>query len=231
MISKLRISGVILLTIVICYSGLFMAKKFGITEGIITNIILYGSMLISTFIFLKIIDKKSFESIGLRSQKGLKKYCIALAIIAIIPIGISFLFNGTINFKKMFPLELIKIALFNFMVGFSEEFFVRGYIYSAINNEKLKIPLSAALFSLLHIISPEFNFMLFILLFLIGIFFALAFYFIKNLWPLIIFHSVWNIFTNITDSYQNILISLTTYIIMIGVIIILNKKDFIIKSL
>lgn len=86
---------------------------------------------------------------------------------------------------------------------------------------KLKIVISAFAFAGFHFISPEFNIILFVLYFVFGVIKVYLFKMIMNLWPLIIFHMIWDLAATYTDFYSNPIIdvlSLAATVIVIGFI-------------
>lgn|GEM_PF-1289932 len=72
----------------------------------------------------------------------------------------------------------------------------------------MKIAVSALAFAGFHIISPEFNFILFAAYFLFGLAKGYLFRLTGNLWPLFLFHMVWDLATAYTDFYKNPIIDL-----------------------
>lgn len=220
-----KLCKILMTSIAICYGLLFLFKFFGVNGGPISKLIPFIAMMATTIIFMKKIDKKSFRDIGLRGNKNIVILSILLSLIATIPMIYTVLKGENLVFESMSFKSIIWIVTYSFIVGFSEEIFIRGYIYSEIKPEKYKIIGSSFIFALFHIISPEFNLMICFMLFIIGIIFASAFYYIKSLWPLIIFHSIWNLFTDITPYYKDVLVSIFVYVIMLISTIIFLKLN------
>ncbi|MBU3075402.1 CPBP family intramembrane glutamic endopeptidase [Clostridium estertheticum] len=132
---------------------------------------------------------------------------------------IGVIINKDFMLSKPIDIALIGIVGYYFLVGFAEELLCRGYIYNVIEGDKLKIIIPALSFASYHFISPEFNIPIFIILFIYGIIFAYIYKMIRNLWPLIIFHLIWDIGAKYTGYYSNPLIDL----LCLGAIVIILK--------
>ncbi|SKC92310.1 CPBP family intramembrane glutamic endopeptidase [Maledivibacter halophilus] len=120
------------------------------------------------------------------------------------------------------------MAAYYFFVGFSEEFLCRGYIYHAADTNKLKIIIQSLAFAGFHFISPEFNMVLFFMLLITGIIYGYLYKIIGNLWPLIIFHTIWDVGGTYTNYYNNPMIDflwLIMVVLIIKFITVLTKND------
>ncbi len=213
--SIFKMLAVTIIVIFCMMSCLIILKQFNINGGWITKLIPFAAMILVALFFLKVVDKKNIADIGLIFPKGTILPCIVLTIIALIPVMIGALNDGKVCMSKNIDMSLTVLIGYYFIVGFAEEFFVRGYIYHGITISKLKVVLSSAIFAMFHIISSEINAFLLITLFIAGVIFALSYKFLNSLWPLIIFHTIWDIGAAYTDYYQNIILCMIMYLLML----------------
>lgn len=202
-------------------------KLLGISGGMLTKVIPFLYMGIGTSVFLKIIDNKEFHEIGLNSIKEAKISCIMMGMLAALPILVGCIINREIILIKPIDSTFLGIILYCLVVGFMEELIFRGYIYQTVSVERLRVAVSAVAFAGLHFISPEFGLVLFILYFLFGVLKCQMFKLTNSLWPLICFHTIWNLGTVYTDYYTNPIIDLScllfTLIVLRMVFIPVNK--------
>ena len=179
-------------------------------------------MIIGTIVFLKLIDKKDFSDIGLHKFISVLNYTVILITLALVPLFWGLIINKGIQLIKPIDSTVIITIAYCFLIGFAEELLYRGYIYNAISVNKLKIVISAFAFAGFHFISPEFNIILFVFYFVYGVIKVYIFKMIKNLWPLIIFHMIWDLAATYTDFYSNPIIdllSLVATVIVIGLVV------------
>jgi membrane protease YdiL (CAAX protease family) len=201
---------IILMILVIFFTFTFAAclKWFGINEGPLTKIVPFISMLIGTVVFLKLIDRKDFIDIGLHNFLTVLDYTMVAMILALLPLILGIVINRRIQLTQSIDLSVIVTFLYCFLIGFSEELLYRGYIYSTVSVKKLKLTVSAVAFAGFHFISPEFNAVLFLFYLLYGVIKVGVFKRIKNIWPLILFHFVWDVAATYTDFYSNPIIDI-----------------------
>lgn len=208
--------------IILMYGGAGLLKLVGIDGGPITKIVPFVAMLIGTTVFLKFIDKKKLSEIGLHKMSSAWSHTIILAILALLPLFVGLILNNGIQLAKPIDSTMFITVAYCFLIGFAEELLYRGYIYHTVSGNRLKIVISALAFAGFHFISPEFNILLFVLYFLYGVMKAYLFKMILNLWPLIIFHMIWDLAATYTDFYSNpiiALLSLAVTVIIIGVVV------------
>lgn len=198
--------------IILSFGGVGLLKLFEINGGPLTKTIPFLAMIFGTIVFLKFIDKKDFSDIGLYKFTSVLDYTVVLIALALIPFFIGLILNKGIQLSKPVDITVIITIAYCFFIGFAEELLYRGYIYNAVTVNKLKIIISAVAFAGFHFISPEFNIILFILYFLYGVIKVYLYKMINNLWPLIIFHMIWDLAATYTDFYSNPIIDLLSLI-------------------
>lgn len=201
------------------FGGVYLLKLFGISMGYPTRVVPFISIISGTVLFLKVVDRKSFSSIGLHSFKSTLGLSGVFAVFALIPILTGVIISGTFAVSKPFGVDVLMVVGYYFIVSFAEELLCRGYIYNVVSIGRLKAVVPALAFAGYHFISPEFNILIFVVLFVYGVLFAYMYKTLQNLWPLIMFHMIWNIGSYYTRYYSNPLI----------VILYLGVMTFIIK--
>jgi len=169
-----------------------------------------GTVIFSFFIYIKLIEKRPFSSIGLTGSKKLKKYLIG-ALVAIVMqllyFGLVLLFGwaeiisepiNTTTGLGTSTIGLVLLFLIGFMVqGASEEVVVRGWMMPVLSRHykvSTAIILSSAFFGFLHIINPNINLLSIVNLILYGVFAALYSLNDQGLWGIFAQHSIWNWF-------------------------------------
>lgn len=169
-----------------------------------------GTVILSFFIYIKLIEKRPFASIGLRSNKKLKKYLIGSLIaiamqlfyfVVVLLFGWAEVVSEPIHTTSGFgtsAVSLVLLYLIGFMVqGASEEVVVRGWMMPVLSKH-YKVPtaiiLSSAFFGFLHIINPNINLLSIVNLILYGVFAALYSLNDQGLWGIFAQHSIWNWF-------------------------------------
>ena len=140
---------------------------------------------------------------GLKKKNILKNYLIGLLVGFIMfsmVVLIEFI-TGSLKFNGFNSFNIITIVLvLLFFIGFmiqsaSEEILVRGYFFNSIKSQHktiVAILVSSLTFGLLHVFNSGFNFIPFINIVLIGIFFALYYFCFDNLWEVCAVHAIWN---------------------------------------
>ncbi|WP_227009086.1 CPBP family intramembrane glutamic endopeptidase [Christiangramia fulva] len=128
------------------------------------------------WIFLKFIDKEKFIDIGFRVKNNFKRFWAGFLIGAIIMLfGFGLLeVLGEIKIQNInFDFNQILISFFVFiLVSLTEEILFRGYILRNLMysfNKYVALIISAILFSLMHALNPNIDFMGFSNIFLAGI--------------------------------------------------------------
>ncbi len=174
-------------------------------DCIVTLIILFSTIaiIITTIIWCTKVEKRSLDFMGFKKNNILKNYLIGLLVgfimfsmVVIIEIITGSLkFNG-FNSLSIIPIMIILLFFIGFIIqGASEEILIRGYFFSNIKSQHktiVAVLISSLTFSLLHIFNSGFNFIPFINILLVGIFFALYYFCFDNLWGACAVHSIWN---------------------------------------
>ncbi|MDR0725185.1 MAG: CPBP family intramembrane metalloprotease [Prevotellaceae bacterium] len=181
--------------------GLNLRAKpsFGETT-IIQGISTVGTLLL-VFIFTRYLDRTTFKSIGFQQKKYITEILFGIVTgLAIMVSGFYILFvldeikvTG-IDFNL--PNLLISIILFAF-VAINEEILMRGYILNNFlqsMNKYLALVLSSLIFSILHLLNPNFDLVSFISILLAGILLGISYIYTKSLWFPIVLHFSWNFF-------------------------------------
>ncbi len=157
--------------------------------------------LLLVFLFRKLIDRKTFASLGFDTT-GHKDDALTGLFLApgMLGIGSLILFFShhlqwtDINFNgnDLF----ISLGIF-VMVAFSEELVFRGYMLNNLMesfNKWIALIISAILFTLFHLGVPGMGFVPIANIFLAGILIGMNYVYTKNLWFAILFHLAWNFF-------------------------------------
>ena len=219
--SIIKVMILMLFVILVAFGGVYVLKFFGVNGGPLTQVVPFLTMVLGATIFLKIIDKKKWSDIGLHQFTTTIDSSVILLVIATTPIVFGIINDHGVHMTKPISASVLLSIGYCFVIGFSEELLYRGYIYNTITINKLKVVISALAFSGFHFISPEFNVFFFILYFIFGVTKAYLFRIIKSLWPLIIFHMIWDLGTTYTEYYTNPIIDLLTLgiaLIVIGLV-------------
>ncbi len=179
----------------------------------ILNLVVYTG---SVYIARRWLDRKSFESLGLRPDlrslidvlTGIGVAFIQMGLIFLIMLGLGWLtFEG---FAWEFdPINMVIINVLTFcvafvFVGWNEELFSRGYhlqtIASGINLFWGMI-ISSAIFGFLHLANPNATWVSAAGIFFAGILFAFAYIRTKQLWLPIGLHIGWNFFEGVVFGF------------------------------
>lgn len=153
-----------------------------------------------TIVFCRFIEKRSFESMGLKKEKLLPNYAIGLLIgfaAYSAALGVTIL-AGAANYEGgafRNPLVYFIICIGWIIQGTEEEIVCRGYLMSSLST---KVPLwaavliSSAIFGVMHIFNAGFTILACLNITLVGIMFALVAIRFDSLIPSCAIHSVWN---------------------------------------
>ena len=198
---------------------LFLIQKkpsAGSDKTILSEGVFYLAVVINAFIsvilvwlFRKIIDRRSFESIGFTFGKNGAHAGAGFFL------GIFILCAGSCILYFTKNLQWTDISFngndlfigFGFMVivAFYEEIVFRGYILNNLMDSLSKWPalgISALLFSLAHLSNPSFSVAGAFNILLAGILLGLNYVYTKNLWFGIMLHFTWNFFQGPVLGYE-----------------------------
>ena len=165
------------------------------------KIIEFLSMMLCFWLFVRFIDRKSFESIGLTLKGYENDLRLGLALGAGM-IAIGFLILFILGFLSVdgfsFPIIsiILYLALF-IVVSFHEEIMMRGYVLNNLMqsmNRYVALSISSFIFMSIHLLNPNVNFLSVINLFLAGIVLGIYYIHKPNLWLPIGMHLTWNFF-------------------------------------
>ncbi len=163
----------------------------------------------SVWLFRKLIDRRSFESIGFAIDKnGLHAGTGFFLGIFLLCVGSCILYfskhlawtNITFNGNDLF----IGLGLM-LIISFYEEIAFRGYILNNLLESLPKWPallISALVFALAHASNPSFSIVAAVNILLAGILLGLNYIYTRNLWFSICFHFTWNFFQGSVLGYE-----------------------------
>lgn len=171
-------------------------------------IIPFGTLLLLIFIWLRLVEKRNFSTLGFskinRLHKFLHGFLIGFLLISIISTfillfrGASFEFDNLFTLKSFFGFFFILIGFI--IQGFAEETLTRGWLLPVISKRhsvQLGILISSLFFVSLHIFNTNISLMAIINLFLFSIFASLYTLMNDSLWQMSALHAAWN-FTQAT---------------------------------
>jgi membrane protease YdiL (CAAX protease family) len=162
----------------------------------ILTLILFVLTVVTTFVFRRWVDSKSFFSLGL-DINGHVREAIAGGMLAVFIIsGSSLLLNATGHLKWMEIIFDPKALFLSFgsivLIAFYEELIFRGYILNNLMDsfpKWLALVISAVLFMIFHWTSP--GFFPFFNMLIMGLILGLNYIYTRNLWFSICFHIGW----------------------------------------
>jgi len=163
----------------------------------------------AVWLFRKIIDRRSFESMGFSMDKNGAHAGTGFFL------GIFLLCAGTCILYFSKNLQWTDISFngndlfisFGLMVivAFYEEIVFRGYILNNLLesvNKWLALIISAFIFTLAHISNPDFSIVGAVNILLAGILLGLNYIYTRNLWFSIMLHFTWNFFQGPILGYE-----------------------------
>lgn len=223
----MKITILMILIVSITFTLATILKAFGIRGGWPTRLIPFTAIITVTLIFSKKVDKVEFNDLGLGFFARNIPITLILLCSSCIPLFIGLILNKTIELKKPFDISILGFIPYYALVAFSEEFLYRGYIGKVLekNRNITKAVISALAFSGFHFISPEFNLVNFVLIFIFGVIFMYMYVFVRNLWPLILFHFGWDVLSDYIPFYQNVIICLISLLIITLALMIISKRN------
>ena len=168
---------------------------------------LFSFAFISLLVFfrVKVIEKRSFSSIGFNKNNWLKKYSLGFLIgLAMMSIIVLILFPfGYITVEKN-PIQPVGISatasvliiLLGWIIqGATEEIVTRGWLLNVLStkyNIGVGLLISSTLFGLMHLTNPNVNYIAVINIILVGLFYGLYVIKTNDLWAVCGMHSAWN---------------------------------------
>ncbi len=197
--------------LIVMFAVMLFLKTLGIGGGIISKTIPFLAILICLCFSFFAIDK---NRLSWRINRHAILASILFFVIAMFPalFDMSFLqklMKGEVNYSWLGYYLLVAVA---------EELFFRAYVRIKLYSlgKKYWIVTSATAFSAIHFISSEqLSLFFFLLIFLFGVFLAVTYEIINSILPLIVFHTFWNFMADYSENYNNVLIVLGIWAIMI----------------
>lgn len=212
----------IILSLIFMYGGslmgslatvpLFLALRniplFSNNKDLLSLLItLFSFVFISLLVFfrVKVIEKRSFSSIGFNKNNWLKKYSlgflIGLAMMSIIvlilfPFGYITVEKNPIQPVGISAIASVLVILFGWIIqGATEEIVTRGWLLNVLStkyNIGVGLLISSTLFGLMHLTNPNVNYIAVINIILVGLFYGLYVIKTNDLWAVCGMHSAWN---------------------------------------
>jgi len=165
------------------------------------KIIEFLSVILCVWLFVRFIDRKPLESIGLTLKGYEKDFRLGMALGAgLIAIGFLILFIlGYLSVDGFsFPLGTIVLYFMLFVVvSLHEEIMMRGYVLNNLMqsmNRYVALSFSSVIFMSIHLLNPNISFLSVVNLFLAGIVLGIYYIHKPNLWLPIGMHLTWNFF-------------------------------------
>ena len=170
-------------------------------------ITLFSFAFISLLVFfrVKVIEKRSFSSIGFNKNNWLKKYSlgflIGLAMMSIIvlilfPFGYITVEKNPIQPVGISAIASVLVILLGWIIqGATEEIVTRGWLLNVLStkyNIGVGLLISSTLFGLMHLTNPNVNYIAVINIILVGLFYGLYVIKTNDLWAVCGMHSAWN---------------------------------------
>lgn len=169
------------------------------------SLVLFTFSSLLVFFRVKVIEKRKISSIGFAKDSWIKKYIIGF-LIGIIMMGIIVLILygfGYITIDKnpiqpvgLSTLPVILIFLVGWIIqGGTEEILTRGWLMNVLGaryNITLGLIVSSLLFSFMHLLNPNVNYIAVINIALVGLFYGLCVIKTNDLWAVCGMHSAWN---------------------------------------
>lgn len=172
-----------------------------------SELISFLAVTISVFLSRRLLDRRSFPSLGLeRSTKSLSDLAIGfvisflcLSLVYFLEVSFGWIQFESFAWETQSAVTLIRgflIALMIFiLVGWNEELLSRGYhlqTLSSGSNLTVGVIVSSAIFGILHLANPNANWISAIGIFLAGLFLAFGYLRTRKLWLSIGLHIGWN---------------------------------------
>lgn len=158
----------------------------------------FGTLI--SIIYCRFIEARHLSSMGMRKEKAGPHYFQGL-LIGFAMMTAIVLISTVAGVQKISACSninwgLIVLFLIGFLIqGMSEEFIFRGYFMNTLggrHNPYIAVGVSAAAFSLAHLLNPGFTLFVFFNLSLFGIFAGLYMIAFDDIWGACAIHSIWN---------------------------------------
>ena len=173
--------------------------------SLLITLFLFAFISLLVFFRVKVIEKRSFSSIGFNKNNWLKKYSlgflIGLAMMSIIvlilfPFGYITVEKNPIQPVGISAIASVLIILLGWIIqGATEEIVTRGWLLNVLStkyNIGVGLLISSTLFGLMHLTNPNVNYIAVINIILVGLFYGLYVIKTNDLWAVCGMHSAWN---------------------------------------
>lgn len=170
-------------------------------------ITLFSFAFISLLVFfrVKVIEKRSFSSIGFNKNNWLKKYSLgfligltmmSIIVLILLPFGYITIEKNPIQPVGVSAIASVLVILFGWIIqGATEEIVTRGWLLNVLStkyNIGVGLLISSTLFGLMHLTNPNVNYIAVINIILVGLFYGLYVIKTNDLWAVCGMHSAWN---------------------------------------
>jgi len=165
-------------------------------------IMLYSMAILIGFVIIqtRAIERRKLRTIGMIAKGSVKQYLLGIAfgVLILFVIMLPTLLSeiGYIDYKGFS--NIVLLFLFAFMIqSAGEELLFRGYLLSAMTRRigvTWAAIASSGLFAAFHLLNPDMSAVVFVEIFLLGLFFC--FYMVRtgNIWGVCGMHFAWNFF-------------------------------------
>ncbi|WP_053956796.1 CPBP family intramembrane glutamic endopeptidase [Inediibacterium massiliense] len=164
-----------------------------------------GFVFMCVFAWVKLVEKRSFSSIGFFKENVISQYLIGFGVGALMFFAVMILLfvsgqakinlDTTISFG-ISTISGILIVLPGWMIqGGSEEVVTRGWLMNVLSaryNMAAGLFVSSSLFGVLHLLNNHVSFLAILNIILVGLFFGLYALKTDNIWGACGAHSAWN---------------------------------------
>ena len=170
-------------------------------------ITLFSFAFISLLVFfrVKVIEKRSFSSIGFNKNNWLKKYSLgfliglammSIIVLILIPLGYITVEKNPIQPVGISAIASVLVILLGWIIqGATEEIVTRGWLLNVLStkyNIGVGLLISSTLFGLMHLTNPNVNYIAVINIILVGLFYGLYVIKTNDLWAVCGMHCAWN---------------------------------------
>lgn len=168
-----------------------------------------GGTVVTVGIFRRFIDQETFRSMGFYPNGYRKELIIGIWLGTLIMatgfVTLVFLQKIQWTGTNMDLSNILLGVVWFILVALSEELLLRGYVLNNLMksmNHWIALPVSAVMFSLIHIFNDNFSWIGFWNLILAGILLGLPYIYTKSLWLPIALHFSWNFFQGIIFGFN-----------------------------
>ena len=145
-------------------------------------------------------EARPLRSMGIVKHKAglhyLQGVLVGTVLMTAIALGSVVCRANNISVCKNVNFGIILLTLLGFLIqGMSEEFIFRGFMMNTLGGRHhpfVAIGVSAAAFSLAHVLNPGFNLLVFVNLAMFGVFAGLYMILFDDIWGACAIHSIWN---------------------------------------